>query len=482
MARLLLLECGEAAGVLAAQLREILATPLQPAVELRREALPSIDAANVCAEASRIVSAFCPAAVLLVQKLVRHSAELLRALRSGPPALPIIVVGEAREPDEVLEVLRLGATDYLTPPLTSVDVLPRVWRSLPFEDQAPPPPSALLESMRRVGLVGRSPGFLSEIAKVPLVSSCDASVLISGETGTGKELLARAIHALGPRAAAPFIPVNCGAIPVDLVENELFGHERGAFTSADRASAGLVQEADGGTLFLDEIDALPLLAQVKLLRFLQDREYRPLGSRATRHADVRVITATNIDFERAVERGVLRRDLYYRLNIIPLSLPPLRERREDVTILARHFVERFAASLRKPVSGLSPEATQKLVLHDWPGNVRELEHVVERAVALSTGPVIQGRDVVLPSRDGAPDESFRQAKARAVQAFERTYLQGLLLAHQGNITRAATAAHKNRRAFFELLRKHRIDATLFRAEGHSAIPPLPGQIRPAAIP
>jgi DNA-binding NtrC family response regulator len=471
------LECGDTAGPLTGQLRDILTAALHPAVELRREALHSVDAPGLRSELGRILTSFCPAVVLVVQKLVKHSAEQLRALRSAPPALPVIVVGEAREPDEVLELLRLGATDFLTPPLTSIDVLPRVWRSLPSDPALKTLPPNLLETMQKARLVGLSPAFLSEVAKIPLVSRCDASVLISGETGTGKELFARAIHQFGPRADRAFIPVNCGAIPVELVENELFGHEKGAFTSADAATPGLIEEADGGTLFLDEVDTLPLLAQVKLLRFLQDHEYRPLGSRETRHADVRVITATNIDFERAVEKGVLRRDLYYRLDIIPVALPPLRERQDDIVRLARCFLERYAVAFKKPVTGMSPEATQKLLLHDWPGNVRELEHVVERAVALSEGPVIQGHDLVLSSRDGLADESFRRAKANAVERFERTYLQSLLLAHQGNITRAAHAARKNRRAFFELLRKHRIDAGLFRDA-----PTGPGPARTRTIP
>jgi two-component system response regulator GlrR len=210
---------------------------------------------------------------------------------------------------------------------------------------------------------------------------------------------------------------------------------------------------------------------VKLLRFLQDHEYRPLGSRGTRHADVRVITATNVDFERAVERGVLRRDLYYRLHIIPVALPPLRERQDDVLRLAECFLERYAATFNKAVTGLSPEAAQKLTLHAWPGNVRELEHVIERAVALCEGPLIHAPDVVLSTRDEALEESFQQAKARAVERFERTYLQSMLLAHRGNITRAAHAARKNRRAFFELLRKHRIDAGVFRSGGTGGPPP-----------
>jgi two-component system, NtrC family, response regulator GlrR len=458
--RFLLLEFGQVEG-LCGQLGQILEPAFQPVPLLRREQVGA-GGAGPRTDVGRLVSGFGPAIVFLVLGLARQAEEVLRALRSGS-GTPIIVVGGTGEPTEVLELLRLGATDFVTPPLTRVDLLPRVFRSLPAQGGAP---TAELEAtLRRAGLVGRSPAFLREVAKIPLVSDCDASVLITGETGTGKELFARAIHELGPRAGRAFIPVNCGAIPVELVENELFGHEKGAFTSAAEASAGLIREADGGTLFLDEIDSLPLMAQVKLLRFLQDREYRPLGSRKTFHADVRVITASNIDFERAVETGELRRDLYYRLNIIPFTLPPLRERRDDIPTLATHFVAKYATRFRKGLIGFSPDATQCLMRHTWPGNVRELEHVVERAVALSTQPLLRPCDLTVSADEPSAPESFKQVKAKVVSQFERTYLQGLLLAHQGNVTLAAAAARKNRRAFWQLLRKHRIDAGTFRDAG-----------------
>ena len=290
------------------------------------------------------------------------------------------------------------------------------------------------------------------------------NVLISGETGTGKELCARAIHYLSPRAGRPFITVNCGAIPVELVENELFGHERGAFTDASTAQGGLIHEAEGGTLFLDEIACLPLLAQVKLLRFLQDKEYRRLGSPKTQQGDVRVVAAMNIDLEEAVREGKLRQDLYYRLNIIPLVLPPLRERREDIPLLARYFLAKYAARLNKDVTDCSPDVMQLLVLYEWPGNVRELEHTIERAVVLSEQAVIHKADIILPRvAAAAHQDSFQEAKAKVIAQFERTYIQGLLLAHQGNITKAARAAQKNRRAFWQLMRKHLLDAHSFKS-------------------
>ena len=335
-------------------------------------------------------------------------------------------------------------------------------RQHPAEEEALPQPSEEKSGLPQ--LLGESPAFLAEIRKIPLLAQCDVNVLISGETGTGKELCARAIHYLSPRAGRPFIAVNCGAIPVELVENELFGHERGAFTDASTAQGGLIHEAEGGTLFLDEIACLPLLAQVKLLRFLQDKEYRRLGSTKTQQGDVRVVAAMNIDLEEAVREGKLRQDLYYRLNIIPLVLPPLRERREDIPLLARYFLAKYAAKLNKYVTDCSPDVMQLLVLYEWPGNVRELEHTIERAVVLSEQAVIHKADIILPRvAAAAHQDSFQEAKAKVIAQFERTYIQGLLLAHQGNITKAARAAQKNRRAFWQLMRKHLLDAHSFKS-------------------
>ena len=335
-------------------------------------------------------------------------------------------------------------------------------RQHPAEEEALPQPSEEKPGLPQ--LLGESPAFLAEIRKIPLLAQCDVHVLISGETGTGKELCARAIHYLSPRAGRPFIAVNCGAIPVELVENELFGHERGAFTDASTAQGGLIHEAEGGTLFLDEIACLPLLAQVKLLRFLQDKEYRRLGSTKTQQGDVRVVAAMNIDLEEAVREGKLRQDLYYRLNIIPLVLPPLRERREDIPLLARYFLAKYAARLNKDVTDCSPDVMQLLVLYEWPGNVRELEHTIERAVVLSEQAVIHKANLILPRvATAAHQDSFQEAKAKVIAQFERTYIQGLLLAHQGNITKAARAAQKNRRAFWQLMRKHLLDAHSFKS-------------------
>lgn len=324
----------------------------------------------------------------------------------------------------------------------------------------------------RIGLrqlIGASPAFTNEIKKIPLMARCDAGVLISGETGTGKELCARAIHYLSPRADYPFIPVNCGAIPADLVENELFGHVQGAFTSATTSRPGLIEEADKGTLFLDEIDCLPLQAQVKFLRFLQDKAYKMLGCTKIRQSDVRVIAASNTNLEKAASEGRFRRDLFYRINIIPLKLPLLKERQADIPLLARHFLEKYTAGFNKPVLNFSPGALQRLMTYTWPGNVRELENVIARAVVFSGQDVIQEEDIMLPHAEQAfKRESLKAAKSRAIAQFEKNYIQGLLMAHEGNISRAAKEAQKNRRAFWELIRKYKLDVSVckYPAAGH----------------
>ena len=316
-------------------------------------------------------------------------------------------------------------------------------------------------------LLGESPAFLEEARKLPAVATCEAGVLILGETGTGKELFARTIHYLSPRRDQPFVPVNCGALPVELVENELFGHERSAFTGAASAEPGLIAEAEGGTLFLDEVDSLPPIAQVKLLRFLESKEYRRLGSSRLRHADLRILAATNLDLERAVGAGCFRRDLYYRLNVVQLQLPPLRERAGDVPLLARHFLRRYASELARQLTDFTPEALLRLTLYPWPGNVRELENTVHRAVILTAGEdgFVGAGDLALLD-DGAArkaaQESFRAAKVRAVAEFERRYLEDLLASCRGNVSRAARTARKDRSSFWSLVKKHGIDVSRFR--------------------
>jgi two-component system response regulator GlrR len=308
-------------------------------------------------------------------------------------------------------------------------------------------------------IIGESPVFVALLSQISSIAKHDVCVLILGETGTGKEVFARAIHYCSQRSGKPFIPVNCGAIPIDLLENEFFGHDAGAFTSANCPRRGILKEADGGTLFLDEVDCLPPFAQVKFLRFLQDGQFRPLGSVSTCSADVRVLAASNADLKEILESGRLRKDLYYRLNVLSMQLPPLREREADIVLLARYFLAKYSDKFKVPARDFSSAALQKLVYHPWPGNVRELENVIQRAVVLVDHPIIGPDDIPIGDREGKlEDQSFQQLKAKAIDQFEQSYVRRLLLIHEGNITKAAQAAGKDRRAFWELMRKHNIAA------------------------
>ena len=332
------------------------------------------------------------------------------------------------------------------------------------------PDVALLRARLGLGqIIGESPEFLAVLKELPAIAKYQACVLLLGETGTGKEVFARAIHYSGARSAKPFIAVNCGAIPVDLLENEFFGHESGAYTSAVSSRRGILNEADQGTLFLDEVDCLPPLAQVKLLRFVQDGQFRPLGSERNCTADIRIIAASNSNLNDAVQSGKFRKDLFYRLNVVTLKLPPLRNRGEDVILLARFFLAKYAAKFGAPAQEFSAGAIGKLLCHNWPGNVRELENVVQRAVVVTEQAVIAPENIHTGEQDTPPaSQNFRHLKAKAVAEFERTFVRQLLLAHGGNITRAAESAGKDRRAFWELMRKHQVVVKAMSAAHASA--------------
>lgn len=310
-------------------------------------------------------------------------------------------------------------------------------------------------------IVGESASFRLALACIERVARSDAPVLVEGETGSGKEVAARAIHYGGPRQAAPFVPLNCGALPESLFESELFGHERGAFTDARERRAGLVAEAERGTLFLDEVDALAPRAQVALLRFLQDNCFRPLGGRE-RRGDVRLIAASNRALEPLVAAGLFRQDLLYRIKVLHVRLPPLRERGDDALRLARHFAERYARKYGGAVKDFDA-ATQDWIAHNaWPGNIRELENWVHRAVLMCDGTTIHEAPAAPGAgpRHAAPADPlppYQQAKAQALEAFERDFLLRALRAAGGNVSEAALLVGKERRAFGKLLKKHSID-------------------------
>jgi len=328
-------------------------------------------------------------------------------------------------------------------------------------------------------MLGQSSALMAVRAQLLKYAGCDVQVLVEGETGTGKELAAREIHYASRRRDRPFVPVNCGAIPEGLVENELFGHERGAYTDARCAQDGLVDRARGGTLFLDEVDALSSKAQVTLLRFLEDNEYRPVGSGTTRLADVRIIAATNSPLEQQVLAGRFRSDLHYRLNALSVRLPPLRERPGDVWLLAEHFVDLAAKRLDGPSKRWGDDALQALARHSWPGNVRELQHVALRAYVRADDVMIGLADLVdadplfagVAGVDGfaalpleGTEDGFSAAKNLAIRAFERHYLLQLMHRAGGNVSVAARLSGTERRQLGKLLKKHGIETKQFRCQ------------------
>jgi two-component system response regulator GlrR len=313
--------------------------------------------------------------------------------------------------------------------------------------------------------------------RIETISSCDVSVLISGECGTGKELAARAIHYLSSRDCNPFVPVNCGAIPENLFENELFGHRKGAFTDAIFHQEGLIKEAQGGTLFLDEIGVITPYTQVKLLRLLQDKEYKPLGDPRTRKADIRIIAATNMELQQMVEQSEFREDLFFRLNIVSLSIPPLRERKEDIPILAEHFLRKYSAQHSKSLKKVAKGAMTAMISYSWPGNIRELENKIQHAVVMTGSEQITLSDLHLnvekpktnkytqDKRDIIDYESFKAAKQRAIDEFEKNYLIHLMTEYHGDVVSAAQKAGKSRTALWNLLTKHHIHPSQFIPAG-----------------
>ena len=334
------------------------------------------------------------------------------------------------------------------------------------------PVDAVIGRLRDAGalerLVGESDAFVQAIRPLPALARSDATVLVTGETGTGKELVAHALHYLSARAALPFSPVNCGSLPDTLLEDELFGHEAGAFTDARARRPGLIQDTQKGTLFLDEVDALTPRAQVALLRLLQERMFRPLGSSRQERAHVRFVAACNAPLEDLVRAGAFRGDLYSRLSVLTIRLPPLRDRRQDIPLLVARFLEKHTPAAR-PVPRVSAQAMSALMACEWPGNVRELESRIVRAIVLGEGEVIEPGDLGLAAgsapvdtvADGWSSDSYQALKRKAIAEFERHYLTRLMARHHGNVTQAARAAGKERRELGRLLKKHQLDRGAF---------------------
>ncbi|MGJ7525480.1 sigma 54-interacting transcriptional regulator [Variovorax sp. GB1P17] len=390
----------------------------------------------------------------------RDGLQLFDEIRKRHPSLPVILLTAHGTIPDAVEATARGVFTYLTKPYDARELLEKIAQALALGAPATTPSKAGDDSWRSE-IVSRSNRMAELLAEARMVAKSDASVLLRGDSGAGKELLARAIHKASARADKPFVAVNCGAIPEALLESELFGHMKGAFTDAHANHKGLFQQADGGTLLLDEIGDMPPALQVKLLRVLQERAVRPLGASQSIEVDVRIVSATHRDLDAAMEAGQFREDLYYRLNVVTLTLPPLSARREDIPLLANHFLQRLSTKYGKRLSGFAPEALKALTTAAWPGNVRQLFNVVEQVCALSSSPLIP---LALVQRALRVPTVEVQTYAEAKQRFERDYLVGLLKLTDGNVADAARLADRNRTEFYRLLQKHELTPGHFKAD------------------
>ncbi len=383
---------------------------------------------------------------------------LFDAIHQSDPALPLIMLTAHGSIPDAVNATQRGVFGFLTKPFDSKLLLQQVEAALRMGAGSQAMADNDDPAWRRM-IVTRSPQMENLLGQAKLMAASDASVLIQGESGSGKELLARAIHAASPRHNRPFVAINCGAIPEALLESELFGHSKGAFTGALRDHKGLFQSADGGTLFLDEIGDMPLPLQVKLLRALQERVIRPVGANATIAINVRVISATHRNLAEEMKSGRFREDLYYRINVVGLEIPALAARREDISLLANNFLQSLSDKYAKNLNGFAPEAIELLIAAPWPGNVRQLQNIVEQTVVLSTTPLIPASLVQKAlQNDIGGIVSFETARKN----FEREYLVKLLKATNGSVTQAARLAQRNRTEFYKLLQRHQLTPALFK--------------------
>jgi len=423
----------------------------------------TVDTAESGEQALARLASFQPNAVITDLRMDgMDGMALYDTVHKRSPTLPVIILTAHGTIPDAVEATQRGVFGYLTKPFDSQKLLACLDRALRLNGQNAPVPGEDADNAWRRHIITRSPRMEAVLRQAGLVADSEAPILIQSESGTGKELLAQAVHNASRRRDRPFMAVNCSAIPDTLLESELFGHVKGSFTGATNNHQGLFQAADGGTVFLDEIADMPLASQAKLLRVLQEKEVRPVGSTKTVPVDVRIVSATRRDLEQAVAEGAFREDLYYRLNVVTLELPPLAERREDIPLLAAHFLDQVRERTGKDVKSFSPEAMELLLGAAWPGNVRQLQNVVEQTVALATTPIVPASLVQKALRYKPGDvPSFSEARDH----FEREYLAQLLQMTKGNVSTAARIAHRNRTEFYKLLRRHHIDPESFRARG-----------------
>ena len=389
--------------------------------------------------------------------------ELMQKLRLLLPDLPVIILTAHGTIESAVEAMKKGAYSYVTKPFNARDLLLQVEKALEnrvLKKEIRRLKSFLGEKYAFGNIVASSDKMQEVLEIVSRIAQNDSTVYIQGESGTGKELIAKAIHLASPRKDEPFIALNCAAIPETLLESKLFGHEKGAFTGATQSARGSFTQAHKGTIFLDEIGDMSLTIQAKVLRVLQERQFYPVGSEKMLEVDVRVIVATNKDLEEEVKKGFFRHDLYYRIHVIPILLPPLRERKEDIPPLVDHFIKKFNVSMKKQIKRATPDAMHKLLLQDWPGNVRELENTIEYAMAMTRTEEITADDL-LRSKSASAEETLKPLR-EAKNAFERVYLINLLQACKGNVSEAAELAGKYRADFYGLLAKHDLNPADFR--------------------
>ena len=422
----------------------------------------SVEAVTNAKDALTRIALTRPHAVLTdLQMQGMDGMALFHAIHARDPTMPVIVLTAHGSIPDAVAATQQGIFGYLTKPYdapTLIGLLQRATRlGRPRDD-------ASGGEAWRAEIIIVSPRMEALLAEAHLAAACDAAILIQGESGTGKELLARALHRASARHAQPFVAINCGAIPHELLESELFGHIKGAFSGATHEHPGLFLSAQHGTVFLDEIGDMPLALQIKLLRVLQEGEVRPVGGTMTVPVDVRILSATHRNLEAAIADGEFREDLYYRLNVVNLNLPPLRERREDIPLLAQHLLGCLTAKYQRDVRRFAPDALDILLASDWPGNVRQLSNVIEQCCALCTTPTIPVGLVTRALRD-KPAELPPLAEARA--QFEREYLIKLLRRTQGQVTEAARLAGRNRTELYRLLQRYGLSPTMFKDQGES---------------
>jgi two-component system response regulator GlrR len=383
--------------------------------------------------------------------------DLFEQVRHFYPGLPVIIMSAQGTIPEAVTATQMGVFEFLTKPVDKNQLLATIRAAL---QQSGATQAEIFEEWRE-HIITRSPTIEHILNQVKQVASSEVSILITGASGTGKELLARAVHEAGDRRHGPMVAINCGALPEQLLESELFGHMKGAFTGAVREHTGLFRAANGGTLFLDEIGDMPPPLQVKLLRALQERRIRPIGSTESEAIDVRLISATNRDLEHDMREGLFREDLFYRLNVVNFHLPSLRERVEDIPLLANHFLRATSAFQMGNVTSFAPAAMEVMISAPWPGNVRQLENVVQRTAALSTTPVIPD---ALVREALTVEDHYLPSLSQARKQFEHDYLVKVLRLTNGSVAEAALLAQRNRTDFYKLLKRHNIIPERFKSE------------------